>query len=249
MGIKLIDQENIAPWNRKMVPPITAGLEGYFTFDTDASRFGFNRVTGKPGATIIGSPQAFATHGRFTSLSNFLQTDISETDSMTIICLGKAVDVPGSTIETSPCYASNFSGPSITPGFSGTTLGVSLYHGGPTLLHGTGCRSNGSGGTVTGGSTLATDAPTVWGIRAVRVEAAVGSKVFNLTSGLSASLAYTGTRLLNARKMRIGGAHVQFAAQADISAIAIFSVALTDGQIATFSDWMRIRSGRLGILA
>lgn len=249
MGIKLIDQENIAPWNRKMVPPITTGLEGYFTFDTDASRFGFNRVTGKTGATIIGSPQAFSTHGRFTSLSNFIQTDIAETDNMTIICLGKAVDVPGSTIEASPCYASNFNGPSITPGFSGTTTGVSLYHNGPTNLNGTGCRSNGSGGTVTGGSTITTDTPTAWGIRAVRVEAAVGSKVFNLTTGLSATLAYTNTRLLNSRKMRIGGAHTQFAAQADISAIALFSVALTDAQIATFAEWMRIRASRLGISA
>ncbi|AIR90595.1 hypothetical protein [Pseudomonas cremoricolorata] len=249
MGIKLIDQQNIAPWNRKVIAPITNGLEGYFTFDTDASRFAFNRVPGKPGASLVGNPQAFPTHGRFTSLANFIQTNIAETDSMTIICLGKAVDVPGSTIEASTCYVSNFNGPSITPGFTGTTTGTSLYHNGPTALNGTGCRSNGSGGAVTGGSTITNDTPTQWGIRAVRVDAAVGSKVLNLTTGLSSTLAYSNARLLNSRKMRIGGAYTQFAAQADISAVAIFSVALSDAQITAFADWMRIRANRLGIPA
>ena len=35
MGLKLISKGSVAPWNSTVIPAVTRGLEGWFTFDTD----------------------------------------------------------------------------------------------------------------------------------------------------------------------------------------------------------------------
>ncbi len=125
MGIKLIAKDTVAPWNSKVIPPVTRGLEGWFTFDTDASRFSRNRAINKPDAEVTGSPVAFATHGRFKGLVNFLKTQIPDSTEMIIMVIGKAVSTPPTAPgggPDSPFYAGGFTGNSVDPTVPGLAM-------------------------------------------------------------------------------------------------------------------------------
>ncbi|MGO2450867.1 hypothetical protein [Pseudomonas taetrolens] len=249
MGILLISKDTVAPWNTKVIAPVTRGLEAWFTFDTDASRFGFNRAPNKPDASIVGTPIAFPTHGRFTSLSNFIQTQVMDSAKVTIIAVGRSpvpIADPAPTPDTRPIYASTFSGPSITPGITGNSTGVTLYPSAAASLASAAARSNGSGG-VTVGTTTAEDDPTSWGIRVLRASDTEGTLVQNITRGTKTIGSVVTQRALNANKFRIGSALSQFLGEIDISSIAIYSEALTDEEIALIADRKRIRMQRLGI--
>ena len=253
MGLKLISKGSVAPWNSTVIPAVTRGLEGWFTFDTDISRFSLNRAPGKLDALLTGTPTAFATHGRFKGLVNFLETQIVETANMTMVVVGKAVNAVPSGASPSgdantPIYVGNYFGDSATEGYLGNVYGTSLFHAAPATLTGNGARESGSGGIMTGAVDLLDELPTAWGIRAVRAsEAPAGNAVFNLTRGVMTLSGAVTPRLLANTKMRIGSAHRNFGGDVDISAVAIYSVALSDGEIHQVADSMRKRMARLGI--
>jgi hypothetical protein len=251
MGIKLIANGVTSAWNTKVVPPVTRGLEAWFTLDTESSRFFLNRAIGKVNAAMIGAPAAYATHGRFKSLTSYLQTQVPESTEMTIVVVGKAVAaIPAGASAfgdaNTPAYVANGSGAAVTPGYSGNTVGVSLHHVAPTALTTFTPRDNGSGSPGSGVLTLSADTPTDWGIRALRITAS-GQANFNLTKGIKVENSGQNARILNGNLFRIGSAVSGFAAEVDISAVAIYSVALTDSEIAQVADVMRKRMVRLGI--
>lgn len=250
MGIKLIANGTIAPWHSKVIPPVTRGLEGWFTFDTDANRFSFNRALGKADAELLGAPVAYTTHGRFKGLSNYLKTSIADSAGMTLIAVGKAVNPVGNEPgggPNAPFYVGGFTGTSIDPAFPGAGYGVSLYHGSPAGLVGNAGRVNAGGTAPTSGAvTITNDVPGEWGIRAVRADANLTS-AFNLTRGLKLDGTLLTPRVLGDNKIRIGGASSTFSAEVDISAVAIYSVALTDAEINQVAAVMRTRMRRLGI--
>lgn len=246
MGIKLIANDTIAPWNSKVIPPVTTGLEAWFTFDTDASRFGFNRALDKPNAVIVGAPVAFATHGRFKGLANYIQTNIGETDAMTLIAVCRAVTAPADAA-SGIMAVGNFRGTPITPGFTGNAFGVSLASASPSGFTGYAARDGGAGSISSAPAQNTTDTPTQWGIRGVRTKSGEATKIFNTTNGLSALSNLSSNRVRSDSLFRIGSATVDFTGECDISAAAIFSVALTDSQIEEVVALMRKRMTRLGI--
>lgn len=253
MGLKLTSNDTIAAWNMVFVPPVVRGCLAWFDFDTDASRFGFNRIIGSAAAQVVGAPIAFPTHARFKSLTNYIKTPIRESMSQTIIVVGRAVNPVGNEVgggPNSPYYAGNFAGNLVNPpaGVTGNGFGSSLYHGSPTGLHGSGTRVNSTGnGSTSSLATLETDVPQEWAIRAVRVDAAGVTTVFNLTRGLKNDGAAATPRILTDSNILIGGAHKTFSAEVDISSIAFYEEALTDEKIYKIAAVMRMRATRLGI--
>lgn len=249
MGVKLISNGSVAPWNTKVIPPVTRGLEGWFTFDTEPRRFTFNRAMGKPDAAMSGSPVAYATHGRFKGLANFLETQISETANQTILIVCKAAAaIPagssGSGDSNTPFFVGNYLGPAVDA--TGSSFGVNLFCTSQNILIGSASRSNGSGGATSSQVALNSEVATDWGIRCVRATASE-TVVFNLTKGIKVVAAQTAARVLASTKARIGSATTSFAGEADISAVAIFSEALTDTEISSVAEVMRKRMTRLGI--
>lgn len=250
MGIKLIAKDTVAPWNSKVIPPVTRGLEGWFTFDTDASRFSRNRAINKPDAEVIGAPVAFSTHGRFKGLLNFLKTQIPDSVEMTILVVGKAVatppNAPGGGPDT-PYYAGGFVGQSVDLTAPGLGYGISLFHGTPDSLTGNGGRLNTAGtGPTSASATLTGEVPTNWGLRSVRASNTL-TETFNLTRNVKLAGSVTTRRVLSDSVIRIGGASQTFGGEVDISAVAIYSAALTDAEMALVAEAMRKRTTRLGI--
>lgn len=246
MGIKLISSDTVAPWTSKVVPPVTRGLEGWFTFDTDSSRFGFNRAIGKSDAAVVGSPTAYSTHGRFKGLLNYLLTQIDETDEQTIIVVGKSVAAPTGAADGA-FYAGNYTGNSKTPGYTGNAFGTSLYHQGATTLTAGAGRDNGSGVPTSASVTLTGGAPTSWAIRALRTKTGAPTEAHNLTAGTKSVGASSLTRVLADSKFRIGSATTSFAGEVDISCVAIYSKFLTEEEMAQIAATMRKRMARLGV--
>lgn len=251
MGVLLVASGAVAPWNSKVTLPVMRGLEGYFTFDTDVSRFGFNRAPGKPDGQIVGSPLAFATHGRFNGQANKLATKISETANQTIIVVGKAADaVPSSpSANQQPVYVSNNYGTGVNPPYVGlVATGVSLYHPANDRTQGAASRDNGSGALVSGAVSLTATLANSWAIRAVRATSGGANTTFDLTTNTSATGTNTNARGMNNKPFHIGGHDLGDSGLVDISAVAIYSVALTDSEIQLIAGVMRKRMARLGIV-
>jgi hypothetical protein len=236
-----------APWYSPVLPIVTRGLVGWFTFDTDASRFGVNRVLGASAAVVFGAPTAYATHGRFKGNVNYINTGIKETTEMTLIAVCRAVSVPTGAAD-GIIFVGNIGGSAITPGYEGlSAFGVSIYMSTPDVLSGSACRDNGSGSTTSAGATISNEVQTDWAIRAVITAQVGGTIVKNLTQGTSGKRDSTATRVLSDAPFLIGSAPTSYTGESDISAVAVYSVALTDDEIAKVASQMRIRTTRLGL--
>lgn len=250
MGVVIVSPNTRAPWNTKILSPVTRGLEGWFECDTDIARLGFNRAPSKPNAKIVGSPVVSSQSVKFKGLSNYLDTSIAETADMTIIVVGKSTnEVPAGASSTgdanTPMYAGTYIGPAV--GVSGNSSGVSLYHVVNNSVYGVAARDNGSG-APTGAQIAAPDVANVWGLRAVRTGNGAQTQVQNLTTGTTASnAANTNNRIVTTNTLRIGSGYRDFGGEVDISQIIVFSVRLTDEELDLMAAFMRKRAASIGL--
>lgn len=245
MGLKLIANDAIAPWNTKVVPPVTRGLEAWFTFDTDASRFTFNRAIGKADAEMVGAPVAYPTHGRFKGLTNYLKTKVPDSDELTIITVGRAVVEPTDTAD-GVMLVSNYIGNAATPGYTGNSYGASVYAVSSRMVAAA-TRDNAAGGQTSSPVTDTSDFATNWAIRALRAKSGEFNQNLNFTKNSAFNGANNRGRVLADTLFRIGSATTGYAGEVDISAVAIYSVALTDDELAQVAALMRRRMARLNI--
>lgn len=250
MGIKLISNDTVAPWNSKVVPPVTRGLEAWFTFDTDASRFTLNRAIGKANASMAGNPQAFATHGRFKGNTDFLATQVKDSDQITLLAVARAVVTPTGD-DDGVCVVGTYAGFSAVPELPGYAGGTSLLLRQPLGVAAGSPRS--SGGVPSTAEVVGPNsggAPTTWRLLAMRTKSGDVTKVFDLTNNLSASGSNTSQRPFINGVFRIGSpvsASTKFTGSSDISAVAIYSTYLTDAEINAVATAMRKRMARLGV--
>lgn len=246
MGVKIISNSP-APWNVPVSVPVTRGLEGWFTFDTDSSRFAINRVKGKPKAQVIGTPVAYPTHGRFKGMTNYLRTAIPETDEFTFLVVGKAVVAPTGNVDGVALVASYLGDP-VAPGITGYPAGANLFLRSAAGGTAAAARSDGAGGSVPDMVGIPNGSPTSWRILVARAKSGEGTKFFDLTNNTVGIGTDTRQRILNNRTLQIGSAYKDFNGESDISSVAIFSKALTDAEINATAALMRVRMARLGIV-
>lgn len=245
MGLKMIANDTLAPWNTKVVPPVTRGLEAWFTFDTDASRFGFNRAIGKPNGTIIGAPTAFATHGRFKGNTNYILTQARDTDEVTLFAVVRALVAPTSNAD-GVAPVSSYRGTSVTPEFPGSSGGSSIF------LRANSVISSGMSRSTSGAYNLELvnavgGAPTSWRLLCARSKTGSASKIMDLTNSVSNIGTDVTKRVLCDQMFRIGSGTVDYNGESDISAAAIYSSYLTDAEIDQVASSIRRRMQRLGI--
>jgi hypothetical protein len=245
MGTRITSNDTLAPWYSKVVPPVTRGLEGWFTFDTDISRFGLNRAIGKQNGSVIGTPVAYATHGRFKGSTNFIQTAIKDSDEITMFAVVKALVAPTSNAD-GVAAISTYNGTSVTPAVPGSSGGSSILLRGSSVVSAGIARS--PGGVyqlelvnIVGG------APTAWRLLCVRSKSGSASEARDMTYNVSKLGTDLTTRVVNDKLFRIGSATTDYSGESDISAAAIYSAYLTDEEISLVAVAMRKRMLRLGI--
>ena len=252
MGIAL-KSNHIGPWHTKVNVAVADGLKAWFTFDTDARRFFYNRAKNQPDAVIIGNPIAYPTHGRFKGLTNYLRTSIRETDGVTLIVVGKAaVPIPVEASltgdETTPFYVGNYRGVSVTEGTTGSAYGSSLYHVQPETITGGSTRENGVGGATSSVSHLGGgEVPTEWGIRVLRASSTIATRVQNLTRNTLYQSSDLRHRVLSDSLFQIGSGTAAFGGEVDISSVAIYDRVVTDEELNEIAAAKRKRMWRLGI--
>lgn len=247
MGLKLTSPGALAPWYTKVIPPVIRNLEGWFCFDTALERIGFNRAPGKGNAKLVGNPTVFGTHARFKGGANYLETLIAESVKFTVLVVGKTPGPLGGTgTPTAAPYVGNYAGASSNPLGSG---GMCLYHQTDTTLGGQAWRVNSTGDGTTSSQATANDTSSAWGLRVLRSDGVNGTKVMNLTTGISSNQPLATTRITATSPLRIGGVYgTTFLGETDISHVVVFSDALTDDEINQVAAVMRRRMARLGIL-
>lgn len=245
MGVQLI--ANVpAPWNTKVLPPVTRNLEGWFTFDTDSSRFAFNRAPDKLDATIVGSPTAFPTHARFRGTVNYLQTQISDTDEVTLIAVAKTANTFVAGVDGGFIIGCHL-GPVVTPGFTGNASGANLYFDHPTQMKGSASRDNLAGGSNTSGVTGTGTPNNTWSLRTLRAKSGVVTTLIDHTANVTVNGVDANQRVLTGNKYRIGSATAGFNSDIDVSFVGIHSARLTDNELALQVATVRERMRRLGI--
>lgn len=246
MGLKLISPGALAPWYTKIIAPVTDSLEGWFCFDTALERIGFNRAPGKGNARIIGNPTVYSTHARFKGGANFLETLVSEPEKFTVLVVGKVPGLLGGTgTPTAAPYIGTQAGESSSPLGPG---GMALYHITDTTFTGTAWRVTADGTGTTSSQANANDTPTTWGLRALRCDGVNGTKLINLTTGISSIQPLATPRVRSTQPLRIGGVYgTTFLGETDISHVVIYSRALSDDELALVAAAMRKRMLRLGI--
>ncbi|VUC80010.1 Uncharacterised protein [Raoultella terrigena] len=130
MGMLLNQNISLSNIATGIIPPITNGLEFYNLYN-DASKLGRNFATGKPQATIVGSPAFNGESITCTNLGNYINTNVPQTQEMTILTIGQPTAVNGNFV-----HWSNYGSP-ITNGGTGLTsadfLRQSVSTGNPSL--------------------------------------------------------------------------------------------------------------------
>jgi hypothetical protein len=254
MGTKIVARGSLAPWDSKVVVPVNDKLEGWFTFDTDARRLAVNRAIGKPNGSVSGTPTIFPGYARFTGKSNWVQTEIDETEDMTMIVVCRAVAPVGTPAEnaTNPFYVGNYDTPPKDTSLPFSTLyGASIYTGFTQSITATGTRYTDANQTAitSAGAAVAGAPETNWALYSSVISDANGTTSKNHTTGISAHQNNHSKRLVGSRKMRIGSAYRDFGGQCDISFVGFYSKALSPDELERVIVPIRKRLARLGIAA
>jgi hypothetical protein len=251
MGVKITSIGTRAPWNTRVLPPVTRGLVGWFELDTEARRGAFNRAIGSSAGQVIGNPIETPTHlGSMSYGTGFVQTDITETVEFTAFCLFR-VRVPSTII------AGTFVGPANTelgPHVPNQSQGTSFYVNGGGGVQASASRIDANGNATPVGlyiiNNIAGDSG--WCLAANRVTVSkqtVWNKTNNLRNNIDNQLA----RVPSASPWRIGSytniTPPAWPGTADVSQLIIYNLALTDGEVEQIFTVMRKRATRLGINA
>ena len=252
MGTKITSVGTRAPWNSRILPPVTRNLEFWFDADTEVRRAAFNRAMGKANGALTGLPIAAATHVSMSPATGFVATGVKESIELTAFVLAKAQNPATATMFVSS-YSSAVNN-ALAPGFTGTSFGMSIYGAATGSVTFAACRGNGTGGMTSAGATLAgARSSDQWAIRVLRV-AANKTTAYDKTAGVSADNANTNQRAPATEPVCIGSVAgsvnpALYAGVADVSQAILYSAALTDAEIDQVVEMMRKRAARLGISA
>ncbi|MNJ41133.1 hypothetical protein D3C77_360460 [compost metagenome] len=233
-------------WYVKVEPPVTRNLEGWFTLDSDPSRFWFNRAPDKPDAVVVGSPTAFAGYGRFKGNTNYLQTHIPDSDEVTIIAVSRAAVVPTGSADGVFIVGAH-AGSIKTPGYTGEASGANLYLDHQTASKASASRDDGLGAVTPANIVAYGTPPGNWALKSIRAKSGSPTIMVDHTAGLVTIGVISNNRVLTNNLYRIGSATRGFPGEADISFVAIHSGYLTDAEIAAQIVPIRKRMARLGI--
>lgn len=242
MGVQIlskgVDAENFAV---EYAAPVTRGLQGIFFLNGTLEKCARNYAANKPNGSIVGIPTLGANFLTCKGSTNFVQTGISESESMTMFVVARSPLTGTPAPADFPHWVSNFSSSAVEGS------GVMIY---PP-----------DAGRVTASTSHGNDAASN-----INLSAAVGPVVVNAFSlhssvhklGSTTSLSHTAgvtststsalPRRVSSRKMRIGSGYSSSQqGLVDVAAVFIYNVELTATEIAIVAADIKAYAARKGI--
>lgn len=216
--------------------PVRRGLEGMFFLNSNLEKLARNYAPAKAQAKVVGSPSVSTNWATLTGASNYIQTEIDETESMTLFVIFRSGLVSG--------------GPGVMPIGNynvGSPTGISIYSANPDRVAGTAGSGNDDASNTNNTCSVIGYPISNWGLYSV-VITPTGISARNHTANLSNTAVISMPRRLAPRKLRIGsGYSSQLAGTCDIITAQIHSIAMTEEErLATVNDH-RAYAARRGI--
>lgn len=238
LGITIVSNNSRAISRAKSVTaPIMRGLEYLNFYCGDTGNLTRNLVRGKPAGRVIGKPIPHGTYTTFNSSTNYIDSGVAHTDSMSMICLAKAPNPKEESV-----LMSNFKG--IAPG-GGVSQGTGMMFR-PNQFYYNNAVVNADGSKSLFQSSLAYN-PGTWALAESRSSPQLnGGNVWLNQDGTSNAVAYglpAGARVDIGGNIMIGSLGGLLGSvngkPSDIAMAAIFSVALSADEVAKFRAWVR----------
>lgn len=244
MGTRIImpgaDFENSAIG---FLPFVSTGLLGWWFLNGSIGKARRNLLLGGADASVVGNPTITENYMSFLSGSNYLLTDVRETENLTILCVARStasfVDNPNRPHLVSNYLASN-SGAYIAVGGSPS--------GAPSASISSATFRDISGTINSGGSTVNVADFTKWKFLA-GVHTSAQSAMYSLTDNFEDIDPKGGTRILKPNvPFRIGSSEgTQFRGSSDIAFVAIYNRALQKNELETLYAQVQAYLGPKGI--
>ncbi|WP_343595503.1 hypothetical protein [Pseudomonas sp.] len=240
MGVQVVakgvDAEQYAV---EYAPPVRRGLEGIFFTNTSLEKAARNYAAGKSAGSIVGAPVVNDAYITCKGMTNFIQTNILETESLTMLVIAKSSALGGSPDEI-PLVCGSYG--------SGALSGACMYMPVPDRLSGTGGFGNDDASNANVTASISPTPTSKWGLYSVQVSPA-GVTTKGHTSGLTNTFTQTVPRRLAGRTMRIGSGYSNSQkGTVDIAMFQHYSVLLTADELAKTVADIRAYAARRGIL-
>ena len=224
------------------IPPILSGLVGWWWPGVDQATSIKNWAPGGVDASVGGSPTYTTTYANLKSMTNYLQTSVPDTASLTAIVVSKCPDTMADNAHRPILIGCQ----SVDAGNAGATIGFQVYVASTTgvpqanITMGAGYNTGSVVQQV--GPTLTPPDFSVFKMIVGVVNSAGATRVLkNPSNGTSASLASTGTRVPHSvNRLRIGSSHAAgITGLNDCCHAAIYNRALSDPEITTHYTFVK----------
>lgn len=219
-------------------PIDAAGLEMAFFFGGTLARSLKNYAPGKPNAVAVGTPGVTANGLTLQGGTNYLQTSMADSWSMTLISIYRVkADVDVMVIANTVGTA--------TPSQRKTAIYCSSETAGDGLVQLNALHASDTASQTAVVGSLAVDSYVCTAMRFDSVEQIVKSK--NLTSGVTHDQPVSGTRTAGS-PLRIGWGYMGgYTGVTDVVAAIGFSRKLTDAELASFYAYLKTYAARRSI--
>lgn len=222
--------------------PVRRGLQGIHFLNQSVEKAAHNYAPGKTSGTVAGAPVPSAGYLTCTNMANYIQTDVVESDLMTIFVAARAA-TDGTDSATRAMFTSTFRGVAAD---GGVAQGVGVYVSAANSINGfAGFGADAAGDTRE--SAVITDTPTAWGLYMVQVSAGAVS-VRDFTRNLTATENSAAGRRKTTSKLRIGSGYTYAGSgQCNVGVWQAHDVVLTESEIQTTVADLRAYMLRKGV--
>ena len=217
---------------RKIVPPVTRGLEAIHFLSGSAERAAANYAAGKPNATSVGAPAITANFATLKALTNYIQTEVADAPTQTIFRVVRTSDTMVD-VDHCPVFDSTYS--------SGSNLGTMFYGNvGGNINQTAACFADASLTTISTRAVSLSNGTEIFPATFSLIVTSVGATqtvVRNETLGITdQSVVNTFGRRPSTRPFRLGSAYVEgnthYKGTCDVAFWQHHSVLLTPSEIA-----------------
>lgn len=246
MGVRLIAKDvDAEAFATEYSAPVRRGLEGIHFLNTSIQKAAHNYAPGKKSGVVVGAPVALADRLTAVGLVNYIQSEVTESDSMTLFCIARSGDANDSG-GTRPGFFGTYTGLGVD---GGAADGIAMFFSGPgTISVNVGYGKTAADKVFPRASLSSADAAK-WALYVVIV-GPTGITFRDITNNRATTQTATSDlprrRTLN--KIRLGSLFTGFGGTCDLAVWQAHSVILAEDEISTTIADLRAYALRKGIV-